>query len=225
MKQVIVRTIALSGFLLVDSTYSAPTPVRISVTEFNQKVDHIAYNCRSWEFTQQGQLRTLLESELTGKGMTIVEREKIREIYDNEFEMKNLDPSTVQKRNQFKAAEYTITGGITELGVCEDTDKSGIKLGGIISLLGGPDTDLSVKKRKSVSTVTLTAKLVSTRTGEVVRSFTENGKIEDNSYGVDGEIAGVGGSHENKKLPPIERASKEAIQKLAVQIAQYIQSQ
>ena len=130
---------------------------------------------------------------------------------------------TTPKKGKFLSAQYTITGGITELGVCEESSNSGIQLGGIVSILGGPsDTDLKVGGHKSVSKVKLLAQVVSVETGEIVRSFTAKSEISDSGYSVSGGAMGIGAEHGSRHTAPIEKASNEAIRDLASQISDYL---
>jgi curli biogenesis system outer membrane secretion channel CsgG len=199
------------------------SPKRISVTRFSQEVSHILEHCHGWEFTDQNQLQTELESELSSRGLKVLERRDIRKIYGDEYELPNLDRSSSPKRGKFLSAQYTVTGGITELGVCEESEGSGLQLGGIVSLLGGPAADLRVGKRSATSRVKLIAQLVSTETGEVLKSFEAHSEISDSGYSVAGGAMGIGARHEARERPPIERASNEAIHDLSVQIARYVE--
>jgi curli biogenesis system outer membrane secretion channel CsgG len=212
----------LGGLWAVTAMAASP---KISVTSFSQEVNHVSSGCRSWDFTEQDQLRTELEGDLTQQGVTVLNRREIRNIYQNEFELPNMDRRRQPKRGRFLSAEFTITGGITELGVCEDSSGNGIELGGIVSLLGGPSgVRLRAGQKKSTSRVKLSANLVSVETGEIVHTFTASSEIQDSGYAVAGGAYGIGAAHAEKKHPPIEKASNDAVEKLAAQIAQYIHS-
>jgi curli biogenesis system outer membrane secretion channel CsgG len=214
--------ISLICFIPALNSFAQPGTVPVSVTRFKQEVEHIFDSCSGWSFTEQDQLRTELERELSKNGLKVLERKDIRTIYSDEFEMPNLNQKTVAKRGQFIAAKYTITGGISELGVCENSSKSGIQLGGIVSLLGGPSVDLGVKKKTATSKVKVVGQIVSVETGEIVKSFEAYSEIKDNAFGVEGGVYGIGASHESKSKPPIERATNQAIQELANKIAGYL---
>jgi curli biogenesis system outer membrane secretion channel CsgG len=214
--------------LIFSTTSNSVEPValskRISVTRFNQQVDHIPNYCHGWEFTEQNQLKTDLESELFKRGLNVLERESIRQIYSDEYELPNMDPSSTPKRGKFLSAQYTITGGIVELGICEESSGSGIQLGGIVSLLGGPASDLRVGKHSATSKVKLVARLVSTDTGQLLKSFEAQSEISDGGYSVEGGAMGIGASHKSKTELPIERASHRVIEDLSTQIAEYIKN-
>src|SRR6185437_6441422 len=108
----------------------------VSVVRFDEQAQHILDSCKGFNFTIQDQLRTVLERDLGERGVQVVERRDIRKIYDNEYEMPNLNQETQAKRMKFIAAKYTISGGITEMGICEKSSGNGVQLGGIVSLLG-----------------------------------------------------------------------------------------
>jgi len=195
---------------------------RISVTRFSQQVDHVSNNCRGWEYTMQDQLRTVLERELSNQGLKVLERQSIRQIYNDEYELPNMNQKSKPKRGKFLSAQYTVTGGIVELGICEESSGTGIQLGGVISLLGGPSSDLHVGKHSSTSKVRLVAQLLLTETGEIIKSFEANAEISDSGFAVQGSTLGIGGEHNSENLVPIERASNNAIRDLATQISEYV---
>lgn len=217
------RSICFFGIMIL-STHNAWSQESraVSVTRFDQQAQHILDTCRGWDFTMQDQLRTVLERELSTQGLQVVERRDIRQIYDNEFEMPNLDKKTKAKEKKFIAAKYTVSGGITEMGICEESSGNGLQLGGIVSLLGGPSMDLGLKNHHATSTVKVTANIVSVETGEILNSFEASSKIEDSALGVSAGAMGIGASHEQKTKPPIERAANQAIHELAGQIVGYL---
>lgn len=197
---------------------------RISVTRFRQEVDHIVDGCRGWDFTIQDQLRTELERGLSRNGLKVLERQNIRDIYSDEYELPNLNQKTKPKTGKFLSAKYTVTGGITELGICEESSGNGIQLGGIVSLLGGPPVDFGASHHKSTSKVKVISQLVSVETGEILHSFEGASEINDSSFGVSGGAMGIGAGHQSRSQPPIEQATNKAIQNVSKQIAEYIYS-
>lgn len=207
--------------LLPISSYAANKKT-IAVTEFRQEVDWIFSGCKGYWWHTQNQLKTVLEQELSKAGFRVVERQHIRKMHENEHKMENLDPKTKAKSKQFIAAKYSITGGITELGICEEEQGTGINLGGVVSLLGGPSTDLNVNVSGAVSKVKLVAKLLSVETGEVLKVFEAESESNDKGLGVQVAIVGIGGKHARKSTPPIERATNDALKKIATQIQEYL---
>jgi curli biogenesis system outer membrane secretion channel CsgG len=221
----IISIVLLGSLLSTPSRAAEPThTTRISVTRFNQQVDHITDNCRKWDFSEQNQLKTEMETELSNRGLDVLERTNIRKIYNDEYELPNMDQSSTPKRGKFLSAQYTVTGGVVEMGICEDSSGSGVQLGGIISLLGGPSSNLRVGKHSSTSKVKLVAQLVSTQTGEVIKSFEAHSEISDGGYSVQGGAMGIGAGHDSRTIAPIERASNDAIRDLSIQIAEYVKN-
>jgi curli biogenesis system outer membrane secretion channel CsgG len=151
-----------------------------------------------------------------------LKRKNIRDIYNDEYEMPNLNQKTKPKTGQFLSAQYTVTGGITELGICEESSGNSVQLGGIISLLGGPSADLGVSQNKNTSKVKVVAQVVSVETGEILRSFEASSESNDSSFGVSGGAMGIGAGHNSRTRPPIEQATNRAIQDLSRQIAEYL---
>lgn len=211
------------GVLLTSFSAQASEPARVSVTRFEQEVQHILDHCDGWNFTDQYQLRTELERELAGQGLKVLERKNIRQIYADEYELPNLEKQTKPKRGKFLAAQYTITGGITELGICDESSRSALQLGGLVSLLGGPaGVDLGVKRHQISSKVKLVAQIVSVETGEVLRTFTAGSEVSDSGYGLEASVVGIGVGHKARSSAPIEKASNDAVRDLAGQIARYL---
>lgn len=204
------------------SAQSAEKP-RITVTRFGQEVRYAIPGCRVWDYNDQFQMRTVLEGELSKRGLRVLERRAIREIYSDEFTQENLDHASVPQAKKFLAAQYTVTGAIVEQGICEKRSGSGLKLGGVISLLGGPgNSDLDISRKKAVSRVKLVAQLISVQTGEVLKSFSAKAEIEDSGMEFSAEVLGIGGRHKAQSIPPIERATNDCLIDLSKQIADYL---
>jgi curli biogenesis system outer membrane secretion channel CsgG len=192
------------------------------VTRFDQEVAHILNGCTRWHYSFQDQLQTELERELSLRGLKVLERRQIRKILSDEHELPNFDTGSAPKSGKFLAAQFTITGAITEQGVCEDSAATSVQLGGIVSLLGGPSADVDVGVHHAVSKVKLVAQVLSVETGEILKSFEARAEIKDHGYGVEGQTLGIGAGHRQRKSPPMEKASNQAIQSLATQIASYV---
>ena len=67
-KSVLVITIAFNAFILSAANVQAG-PARVSVTRFNQEVNHILDDCRGFVFDEQNQLQTELEHALSERGL------------------------------------------------------------------------------------------------------------------------------------------------------------
>lgn len=234
MRIQLVRYLVLSGLALsAVPSVAAPVPMgdsgksvtRVSVLRFDQEVDHILEGCRGWSWTTQNQLQTELERALSSEGLVVLERRDINRMYDREHDLVNADRREAPKRGKFKTAQFTITGGITELGLCDDSNRESVSLGGLISLVGGPpNVDLDLGRSKTTTTVKLVAQVVSVETGEVLRSFEARSQIEDQGLAVGVGVAGIGGSKSTRTRPPVERASNQAIADLARQMAGYLKA-
>jgi curli biogenesis system outer membrane secretion channel CsgG len=221
---ILLLNFALAFLSLEANAAEKASRIRISVTKFDQQVDHWYPDCQQWHgWRSQNQLQTVLEKELSELGLQVLERQEIRRMHSDEFEMANLNQKTVAKRNQFVAAKYAVVGGITEMGVCEESSDSGIQLGGIVSLLGGPSTDLKLDTSGATSKIAVMGKLISVETGKVIKTFEAEGSVSDSDKGIRAEVAGIGGNHRSRKQPPLERASNLALRELAQKIASYLQ--
>ena len=98
-KSVLFITIAFNAFIISAANVQAD-PTRVSVTRFNQEVNHILDNCRGFIFDEQNQLQTELEHALTERGLKVLERRDIRNIYSDEYELPNLDQKTAPKKRK-----------------------------------------------------------------------------------------------------------------------------
>ncbi len=213
--------LALSAALFFQTLPSQALP-RVSVLRFNQEAGQIYSGCHGWLYDRQDQLRTELEGELKKRGLHVLERRQIRTIHEDEYELPNLDRASVPKRGRFLSAQYTVTGAVTEVGICEQSSGSSLQLGGVIALLGGPSANLAAGRKDAVSKVKLVAHLVSVETGEILQTFEARGEVVDKGYNLEGVLLGIGAAHRERIAPPIERASHEAIQELASQIANHV---
>ena len=197
----------------------AENKIPISVTRFVQESEKITDGCKDFYWGDQGQLRTMLERALSIQGLRVLERRDIRKIYEDEFELVNLNKKTQPKRKGFVSAKYSITGGITELGICESGSAEGLQLGGIIGLLGGPsDSVLSVAHKSVISKITVVGNILNVETGEILKSIEATGELTDEGTGVSAGTSGIGGSVGSGTKAPIERAARQAIDELAKQI-------
>lgn len=222
MDKVSIIIASIAGLLTLGKSEAA-VPSRVSVLRFKQEADHVFDHCRGWDYGRQDQLQTELERELSLAGLKVLERRDIRRMFEDEHGLPNLDRRNVPKGGKFLSAEYAITGGVTELGICEESSDTSIQLGGVISLLGGPSgVDLDVARQRAVSKVKLVAEVVSVETGEILKSLVATSEVNDSGYAVDAQVMGIGGKQKERKRPPIERATHQAIGDLGRQIAEYL---
>ncbi len=220
MNKAFVGISCVLGLFQAAIAHAATPP--IAVSRFEQEVDHIYEGCRGWQWSRRNQLQTELESRLRMKGLRVLERKDIQAIYDGEFEFPNLDDRSKPRRKRMVSAKYVITGGVTELGICEESSANGIQIGGLIGLFGGPDADLQVGFESAVSKVKLVANLVAVESAEIVQTFTALESITDSGTQVRAEVAGIGAKHGSRKTLPIERASSAAIDNLSNQIRDFL---
>ena len=206
--RLIVAWFGISTALQPVAFASTAAPPRVSVLRFHQQVEHILEGCRGFEWTEQGQLRTELERALVAEGVEVLERRDIHRLYDREHQLVNADKRQTPRRGRFKTAQFSITGGLTELGICDQSGRESVSLGGVVSWLGGPsDVDLNLGRRKVVSTAKVTAQLVSVETGQIVRSFEARSQTEDSGVSVGVGVGGVGASKRTNERSPVERAT------------------
>jgi curli biogenesis system outer membrane secretion channel CsgG len=219
-----------SVFCLSVALFSAQAlaahPSRVSVLRFDPEVDHVYEGCRGWVYDRQDQLRTQMEAELSRQGLRVLERRAIRQIHQDEFELPNINKKSVARRNGFLAAQYSVTGAVTELGICESSRGGGVQLGGIVSLMGGPsDADLKIGGHSSSSKVTLAAQVVDVETGEILKSFSAKSEVENSGVLTSAGAMGLGAKVGQESAPPIESATNRAISDLAGQIASFLMRQ
>ncbi len=213
----------IAGLILTTSLMASP---RVSVSEFKDETAHWNSGCKKYEWGAyyMGQLKSALERELSKKNVRILERQNINKMYIDEYKMENLNEGSKQKTKQFLAAEYAVIGALTEMGVCEEESDSGVSLGNVVSLLGGPHTELDVDAKLSVSRTKMIAKVVSVRTGEVIKSFESEASDTDTGIGGTAKVMGIGGHHNKRTNKPYEKIANAALKDLAEQIAEFINS-
>lgn len=160
----------------------------------------------------------LLFDELSRKSeITLVERENIGTIYEDELKQENLDPSTVVEKKKFIAANLVIAGSITEFEWCQSGQSQGIDVGGLLGI-----GELSVKHKSSVAHVAIKLRLVDVQTGKILKAFTGEGKIDDSGLAVGADAFGIRLDKAAFQRSPLGKATKLAVAEAANQISDEI---
>jgi curli biogenesis system outer membrane secretion channel CsgG len=191
--------LCLTAILLAGQRVSAQPPLSerptITVTAFDygSVATHVNDDSRTRRGLEHAGVRNpLLFAEALGAGAAdlivekLVESERFRV-----FERKRLDEvhREQQLRNgadSVESARYVITGSISRFGF-NDKDVGGVAGGRGTCLLFG-----LINTKVSSTTIHLTARVVETRTGEIIGSFTAEG-TSDKRWGFMGGTLGSGG--------------------------------
>ena len=133
-------------------------------------------------------MREVLTDEFVklGGNIALVERESLRDIYEDEYNQENLDESTVQERKKFIASNYAIAGVISEFEWCAASSEGSIDVG---SLLGF--NKLAIGKVGSKAHVAVDLRLIVVKTGRILKTVHAEGKVDDSAVAFSGDAYGV----------------------------------
>lgn len=159
--------------------------------------------------------RELLTEELhNAGGITILEREHIATIYQDEFSQENLDTSTVAAKKKFVAAKYAVAGVVSEFEWCLSGQNQGIDIGGLLGI-----GELSVKHQTSKAHVAFDLRLIDVKTGTILKTFKSAGQVDDSGLELGADLFGVRITKESFEKTPLGKATRIAISDAASRIA------
>lgn len=148
----------------------------------------------------------------------LVESERFRVYERKELEAVTREQRLDEESDTLARARYLVTGSVSQLG---NKDKN---IGGVLAGLGSGMLFRglgAVRTSHSSTTIRITARVVDTRTGEIVGSFTSEGK-SNGRLGIDAAGAGRGGfgaiSTSDKNFR--ETAIGEATERAAAAVAE-----
>lgn len=204
--------LVLFPFFFTAPTWAKVTPV--SVTQFKDKTG--SSSCRHnwiwWSAYLGDGFKDMLITELSKSDkLMVLERETIRDIYEDEHNLVNSENDGSLEKGQFKKARYTFVGAVTEFEYCAQKKKTSVNIGAVAGLFGVSTPDINVGFGGSKAKVTVDLRVVDTKTGRVVRSIKSTETVEDSKYELDTEL----GSHEQEKNSPADKAARLAIEKAA----------
>ncbi len=214
-----VMTVAIGTVFVTATAAAAVKPTRISVTRFEDK--H-ARSCDEFVWFDYDTLGSGMQDQLitelskTDK-YAIQERAELESVYVNEHELINANKKFAPKKNKFRAAQYTIVGAITGFEYCHKGKARKVNVGALLDrVTNGLVPDLEVERSKRSAKVILDMRIINVETGEVVKSFAAEGKIDRSDLQISGDAVGVAFGSDDFEKTPLGEAAREAI-KNAVQ--------
>lgn len=187
--------------------------IPISVTSFrNKSAATHNENCHDWYwFSDLGSsFSELTVDELMNyKRFTVLERNDIQDIHDNEVNLINSEKTAPIEKGNFVKAKYTVSGVVNSFEYC--SGKSNI--GAAVSLLSS--SLIGAGYNHESATVQVTLRLIDTKTGKIVASNQASGKQSRNSIAGLGEMkdfkVGVGNYSQSSLSDAIRDAIDEAL--------------
>ena len=193
------------------SIYALP---HVSITAFKSDVGSVSCDHDWWWWSENlgNALRDTLAMELkeTGK-VEVLERENINEIYQSEHNLVNSQDDRSLKKGQFKKAQYTIVGSVSEYEYCHKKSAGSINVGRVASLFGAEVPDFSIGRGKASAKIAVILKLIDVETGRILKTVRGEGLQKRANFNFDSEIGGF----EDARVSPMGEASKIAISKAA----------
>lgn len=160
-------------------------------------------------------VRELLIDELLKiGGVTLVEREKLSSIYENEMKQENLDETTVVEKKRFIAANLAVAGALSEFEWCISGGEDGLNVGDLFGI-----NELSVKHKDSKAHVAMDLRLIDVKTGRIIKTVKGEGRVEDSGYSFDLDVHNVRLSQAEFEKTPLGKATRTAVSQAAQQIA------
>ncbi len=196
---------------LDDYDTDAGVRIPISITSFKNKSAQTENDrCHGWWWFNSdlgSAFQELAIDELSNyKRFSVLERETIHEIYENEVNLINSSGSTPIERGQFEKAKYTISGVVNSFEYCAgDTN-----VGAASSLL--PTALLGIGFDNETATVEVTLRLIDTRTGRILASQKGMGKQSRTGIMGKGEMRNFNLKLGNYSQTSLSDAIQEAIQ-------------
>ncbi len=195
--------------------YEKNTGVRIpiSVTSFrNKSAATHDVRCHDWFwFSDLGSsFMELTIDELTNyKRFTVLERENINNLYENEVNLINSGKTDAIEKGKFIKANYTIAGVVNSFEYCSGKTNVGAAINLFSSSLLGAAYD------HEEATVEVTLRLIDTKSGKILSSNKASGKQSRNSMAGMGEMknfkVGVGNYSQSALSDAIREAIDEAL--------------
>lgn len=205
--------IILISFLCVTL---AEGKTRVAISKFKDKTGNGRCNLSFWgNRLSQGFRDQIATALMKSRKVNVVERENLKNMYNEEHGLINADTSTLPTKNRFKAAHYSITGAVTQFELCSGGLKGKVDVG---SLIGIKNSGLKVGAGRASAKVAIDMRIIDTETGEVVMSFESTGKSSKVGFDIDGDYKGANFSSDAFRSSPIGKATKIAIKKAVKKI-------
>jgi curli biogenesis system outer membrane secretion channel CsgG len=195
-------------------TLNAPIP--ISISKFVDKSG--SGGCRDqwdwWKDHLGSGFQEMLAAEITKfPRVALYEREAIKQIHEDEHNLVNSEEDQTLSKGKFKKAKYTLVGAVTEFEYCANTKGASINVGRVAGIFGVPAPDLEVGGKKVKAYLKIDLRVINTETGQVVKTITTDGKIEDTNY----QLGSAYGDFSSQENSPMTKAAREAIAKAALE--------
>lgn len=189
---------------------------RVAVQEIQDRSAGGSDSCSFYSIWSSpgGAVREILTDELMkSDGITLVERESISNIYENEINHKNLASPSVVKKKKFIAANLAIAGVISEFEWCTSGKEQEIDIGNLLGV-----GELSVTNKSSKAHVAVDLRLIDVETGKILKTFKGQGRVDDSGFAINTDAFGVRLSKEAFEKTPLGQATRSAAADAATQI-------
>lgn len=183
---------------------------KVSVVKFVNKSALDDTECKGWNWfaTDLGSAfqERLISALLKSGKVEVLERETIREIYENEHNLVNSRATKPLKKGQFERASYVFAGAVSDFQWCAEGGGGGLNVG---RLLGFGDLDVSTNS--SSSSVAVNVRLLDATTGQVLKTASSRAEKSMTRYGLSGEIRSVDFRSSAFTSSPLGQAIEEAV--------------
>ncbi len=203
------KTIFISALAVMSFGVQAKT--KVSVSKFENKVGDS--NCRDqhwdyWERNLGTAFQEMLMTKLTEDDrLELLDRENIKNMYEQEFNLVNSEEATTRERGKFKSADIAFVGAVTEFEFCNSKNGASVDVGKIIGF-----GSLKLGGKSASAKVAVDIRAVDVRTGAILASVRGEGKTKEGGLDIGLDIGALDFDLNSAKKSPLGKASREAIE-------------
>lgn len=212
-----LKQLIVSCGVLIWAGNTLAAPIRVSVHQFRDKSGDSQCRYRDhWWYRNLGEaFQEMLISELAKKsGIEILERQTIREVYDDEHELLNSGKVDKPQKEQFKVAHYVINGAVSDFEYCDSDTRGGVDVGHLMGI-----GSLKVGGAHGTAKVGVDLRVIDVKTGVVVQTLHGEGKAKATALKVSSDITGEDSQIGHTKNAPITQAARSAIADAVAKLA------
>ncbi len=195
-------------------TAPAEAKVQVSVAKFKDKTASgasVGPGCHGfylWADRLGSAFSDLLVEHLgSDPRLEVMERDAIREIYDNEVALMNSEEDTSVQRGKFQRAKIAFVGVVDGFEYCEGGGAGGLNVGRLLGV-----GDITPVMKKSHASVSVLIRAVDTTTGKVLAQARAKKKQSRKSLGLAVEVSSIDAGVATFDQTPLGEIIREAVQ-------------
>ena len=204
----------LKTFLMATTlvlTANAEAKIKVTVSKFTDKTARSSCTDEYREYWDRHlgiAFQEMMLTELMGiDSIEVLDRENIKNMHEQEFNLLNSEEAVTRERGKFKSADIAFVGAVTQFEFCAKKSGASIDVGKIIGF-----GSLKLGQKGSGAKVVVDIRAVDVRTGAVIASVKGIGVTNNDGYSLDLDVGGLDFDLNTEKNSPLGKASTEAIE-------------